>query len=90
MSKALGTVIELGKPPWRGIGPFIFAMHHLDHYPVGNGKMGPDPALLKGRDIGMDKGDAVGSGWNMYHATNGIPGFPAHPHRGFETITAGE
>lgn len=71
MSK--GSIVNLSSP-WPGIGPFLFCVHHLDKYPKGNGKLGPDPALLKGRNIGMDMGNASGTGWNMYHGHNGIPG----------------
>ena len=67
-----------------GIDPFIFAAYHQDHYPRGNGQLGPDTALLRGRDIGMDFSGQ--DGWSMYHGEE-IPGFPAHPHRGFETVT---
>lgn len=67
-----------------GIDPFIFGAYHQDHYPRGNGHLGPDPALLAGRDIGMDF--AGQGGWSMYHGDD-VPGFPAHPHRGFETVT---
>ena len=67
-----------------GIDPFIFGAYHQDHYPKGNGQLGPDPALLKGRDMGMDFGRQ--DGWSMYHGDD-VPGFPAHPHRGFETVT---
>jgi redox-sensitive bicupin YhaK (pirin superfamily) len=67
-----------------GIDPFIFAAYHQDHYPRGNGRLGPDAALLRGRDIGMDFSGR--DGWSMYHGEE-IPGFPAHPHRGFETVT---
>lgn len=77
-----GRVVELGHP-WRGIGPFLFAVHHLDAYPAGNAEMGPATGV-DDRRLGSDFGHP--SGWNMYHG-NTIPGFPAHPHRGFETIT---
>lgn len=71
-------------PQMPGIDPFIFAAYHQDRYPKGNGRLGPDPALLRGRDIGMDFSGQ--DGWSMYHGEE-IPGFPAHPHRGFETVT---
>src|SRR5437764_11948311 len=45
--------------------------------------MGPD-APLSGRDLGQDFSRK--DGWSMYHG-NPVPGFPAHPHRGFETVT---
>lgn len=45
--------------------------------------MGP-AASLAGRNLGQDF--AGKDGWSMYHGMT-IPGFPAHPHRGFETVT---
>jgi len=58
-------------------------MYHRDWYPAGNGEMGPQ-ASLDGRNIGQDF--IVKDGWRMYHGER-VPGFPAHPHRGFETVT---
>jgi redox-sensitive bicupin YhaK (pirin superfamily) len=69
--------------PWQTADPFLFCVHHLDHYPSGNEKLGPD-ASLAGRRLGMDFEGK--DGWRMYHGTE-VPGFPQHPHRGFETIT---
>ncbi len=69
---------------WPVTNPFLFCAHHLDDFPVGNDEMGPEKSLLKGRDIGQDF--TIKDGWRMYHGEN-IPGFPAHPHRGFETVT---
>jgi redox-sensitive bicupin YhaK (pirin superfamily) len=76
------TVKPLGFP-WATIDPFLFCVYHDDAYPRANAQMGPD-ASLAGRDIGQDF--ARKDGWNMYHGST-VPGFPAHPHRGFETVT---
>jgi redox-sensitive bicupin YhaK (pirin superfamily) len=69
---------------WPVGDPFLFCAHHLDNYPAGNEEMGPDSASLKGRNIGQDF--TIKDGWRMYHGRT-IPGFPVHPHRGFETVT---
>ncbi|MEO9849439.1 MAG: pirin family protein [Reichenbachiella sp.] len=70
--------------PWEAQDPFLFCAYHRDEYPAGNDQMGPDPVHLNGRNIGQDF--TVKNGWRMYHGS-AIPGFPYHPHRGFETIT---
>jgi len=68
---------------WPTIDPFLFCVHHDDAYPNGDGRLGP-AASLEGREMGSD---FVGlDGWRMYHGHH-VPGFPAHPHRGFETVT---
>lgn len=79
------ATVKLGTPPWPTLDPFLFCVHHDDAYPKGNEMMGPD-ASLAGRRIGMDF-EGI-DGWRMYHG-DVIPGFPRHPHRGFETLTLG-
>ncbi|NJN41787.1 MAG: pirin family protein [Flammeovirgaceae bacterium] len=69
--------------PWVTQDPFIFCVHHADAYPKGNDVMGP-AASLSGRNIGQDF--TIKDGWRMYHGSK-VPGFPAHPHVGFETVT---
>lgn len=69
--------------PWPTIEPFLFCVHHNDAYPAGNADMGVS-ASLQGRNVGNDF--SARDGWSMYHGDN-VPGFPAHPHRGFETVT---
>jgi hypothetical protein len=68
---------------WPTIDPFLFCAHHDDAYPAGNAQLGPQ-APLDGRQIGMDFAGV--DGWRMYHG-DVVPGFPQHPHRGFETVT---
>ena len=68
---------------WKTADPFLMCGRLDDAYPRGNGAFGP-AASLAGRNIGQDF--AGKDGWNMYHG-EAVPGFPAHPHRGFETIT---
>lgn len=63
--------------------PFIFAAYHHDFYPKGDEQMGPAESVAD-RNIGQDF-DAT-KPWRMYHGTL-VPGFPVHPHRGFETVT---
>ncbi|MBT0569477.1 pirin family protein [Curvibacter sp. CHRR-16] len=72
-----------GPSPWPTIDPFLFCVHHNDAYPAGNADLGV-AASLQGRHVGSDF--SARDGWSMYHGDN-VPGFPAHPHRGFETVT---
>ena len=69
--------------PWETSDPFLFCMYHNDTYPKGNESLGP-AASLAGRNIGQDFEGK--DGWRMYHGSV-VPGFPQHPHRGFETVT---
>jgi len=82
MTDALLATRPLGFP-WQPSDPFLFCVHHDDAYPAGNDAMGP-AAPLAGRDLGQDF--AGKDGWRMYHGRR-VPGFPSHPHRGFETVT---
>jgi redox-sensitive bicupin YhaK (pirin superfamily) len=84
MSDPVLQTVALGSPPWPTVDPFLFCVHHLDAYPAGNERFGPDPASLEGRDMGQDFSRR--DGWSMYHGLV-VPGFPQHPHRGFETVT---
>ena len=69
--------------PWQTHDPFLFCVHHIDNYPAGNERLGP-AASLAGRSVGQDFEGK--DGWRMYHGDT-VPGFPQHPHRGFETVT---
>ena len=77
------AITPLGAPPWPTADPFLFCVHHDDYYPAGNDRLGPE-ASLEGRNIGADFEGK--DGWRMYHG-DVVPGFPHHPHRGFETVT---
>jgi len=79
---AIVAMIPLGFP-WKTPDPFLFCVHHDDRYPAGNEHMGP-AASLAGRNLGQDFEGK--DGWRMYHGGR-VPGFPQHPHRGFETVT---
>ncbi|PXW34038.1 UNVERIFIED_CONTAM: hypothetical protein DES50_102663 [Williamsia faeni] len=77
-----GQTFQLDRP-WQALAPFLFATRHVDNYPKATAEMTPD-ASLAGHSLGSDFGNP--EGWSMYHGQT-VPGFPAHPHRGFETIT---
>jgi quercetin 2,3-dioxygenase len=82
-NNAIKAVKPLGFP-WQTQDPFLFCAHHEDFYPIGNEDMGP-AGSLDGRVMGQDFAPNK-AGWRMYHGRR-VPGFPAHPHRGFETVT---
>jgi redox-sensitive bicupin YhaK (pirin superfamily) len=70
--------------PWSGFDPFLFCAYHLDHYPTSDGDQGVPAQHLSGRPLGSDFSGQ--DGFSMYHSER-VPGFPVHPHRGFETVT---
>lgn len=82
MNNPIKQIVPLGFP-WETSDPFLFCVHHEDFYPEGNENMGPRVSL-EGRNLGNDFN--IKDGFRMYHGTR-VPGFPAHPHRGFETVT---
>ena len=82
-SEAAVLAVAPLEQPWQTPDPFLFCVHHDDRYPVGNARLGP-AASLAGRELGRDFAGL--DGWRMYHGTI-VPGFPQHPHRGFETVT---
>ena len=69
---------------WPTMDPFLFCAHHNDAYPAGDGEMGVKAVALQDRDMGSDF--SAKDGFSMYHGEH-VPGFPGHPHRGFETVT---
>jgi len=77
MTRSIINVARLGTP-WQTIDPFLVCAHHVDHYPAGNASLGPDAPSAAVAGAEQD--------WRMYFGQT-VPGFPAHPHRGFETIT---
>jgi redox-sensitive bicupin YhaK (pirin superfamily) len=83
MASPILQLAPLGAPPWPTPDPFLFCVHHVDAYPRGDGRLAP-AASLAGRAIGQDFEGR--DGWRMYHGER-VPGFPQHPHRGFETVT---
>ena len=74
---------QLLGPQWPTMDPFLFCAHHDDAYPAGNGAFAP-AVPIDDRQIGSDFSRK--DGWSMYHGDT-VPGFPGHPHRGFETVT---
>jgi redox-sensitive bicupin YhaK (pirin superfamily) len=68
---------------WPTLDPFLFCVHHDDAYPAGDERLAP-AVPVDDRDLGMDF--SASDGWSMYHGRV-VPGFPGHPHRGFETVT---
>lgn len=63
--------------PFKCADPFLFAVYHQDFYPKSTEK------LRRGSGSDFDPSNP----YRMYHGID-IPGFPQHPHRGFETVTA--
>jgi redox-sensitive bicupin YhaK (pirin superfamily) len=84
--KIMNPIIKI-KPlgfQWETSDPFLFCVHHEDKFPKGNDLMGPDNSFFQGRHMGDDF--IIKDGFRMYHGKT-VPGFPGHPHRGFETVT---
>jgi redox-sensitive bicupin YhaK (pirin superfamily) len=78
--KVVVGIDRLSDGPMHTQDPFLFCVYHKDQYPAGNGKM-EAPRRGNGADFNPN------APYRMYHGEK-VPGFPQHPHRGFETITA--
>lgn len=85
-TEASGHILKIRRLgfQWETSDPFLFCAHHEDRFPKGNAECGPPSSMLAGRSMGDDF--IIKDGFRMYHGKR-VPGFPGHPHRGFETIT---
>lgn len=82
-SKSLQRVVKSALRlsfPWQTADPFLFCAYHKDNFPGGNAVDMTAPERGDGADFDFSKP------YRMYHGDD-TPGFPSHPHRGFETIT---
>lgn len=80
-SAVLNTMALPSAGPFSTLDPFLFCVYHKDAYPAAH----DDTMEAPQRGNGMDFDPKAP--YRMYHGDM-IPGFPQHPHRGFETITA--
>lgn len=69
---------------WDCEDPFIFATHHYDLYPKGNTQQAPPYEEIRRRSLGHDYDKLFG--YRMYDGKVS-PGFPLHPHWGYETFS---
>ena len=67
--------------PFATPNPFLFCVWHRDLYQKAANDRMEAPRRGNGADFDGSRP------WRMYHGDR-VPGFPQHPHRGFETITA--
>lgn len=72
---------------WDVEDPFTFVSHHEDDYPKGNAQQAPPLSEIGGRNLGRDYEKRMG--FRMYHGKV-VPGFPAHAHWGYETVTVAD
>ena len=78
-ASAVKSVGPLGFP-FKTQDPFLFCVYHKDLYPAGNASNMFAPRKGNGADFDWS------APYRMYHGDR-LPGFPQHPHRGFETLT---
>ena len=78
---AILSINPLNAGPFPTQDPFLFCVYHKDDYPQAKNDMMESPTRGNGQDFSPH------APYRMYHGDT-IPGFPQHPHRGFETITA--